>query len=57
MDHEEAKLRIRQLTDEVNHHNYLYYVMNQPELSDYEFDMLLEELSSLEKTISGTHVA
>ncbi len=41
--------RIRILTDQINHHNYLYYVLAQSEISDYEFDMLLEELAGLEK--------
>jgi len=49
MNKEEATTRIRQLTDELNHHNYLYYVQVKPEITDYAFDMLLEELSRLEK--------
>ncbi len=40
--------RIKYLTDQINHHNYLYYVMAQPQISDYEFDMLLEELTRVE---------
>ena len=50
MNHDEAKDRVRQLTDEINHHNYLYYVKAEPVLSDYDFDMLLEELIRLEKS-------
>ncbi len=49
MNRDEATLRIRLLTDDINHHNYLYYVMAQPEITDYDFDMLLEELNRLEK--------
>jgi DNA ligase (NAD+) len=45
----EAAGRIKYLTDEINHHNYLYYVDAQPILSDYAFDILLEELIKLEK--------
>jgi len=45
--------RIKELTDQINHHNYLYYILAQPEISDYDFDMLLEELSSLEKQYPG----
>jgi DNA ligase (NAD+) len=41
--------RIKSLTDQINHHNYLYYVLAQPDISDYDFDMLLEELIKLEK--------
>ena len=38
MNRDEAILRIRQLRDEINHHNYLYYLMAQPEIADYDFD-------------------
>ncbi len=49
MTREEAILRIHQLTEEINRHNYQYYVLSSPLISDYEFDMLLEELISLEE--------
>lgn len=48
MTQEQAKQRIDQLTTELNHHNFLYYVKSEPELSDYDFDMLLQELQTLE---------
>ena len=48
MNQEEAKIQIARLSEEVNHHNYMYYVMAKPEISDYEFDMLLEKLIKLE---------
>ena len=41
--------RILQLRDELNRHNYNYYVLNAPEISDIEFDRLLHELEDLEK--------
>jgi DNA ligase (NAD+) len=41
--------RINALREEINHHNYLYYVLDQPEISDAEFDRLFDELSHLEK--------
>ena len=41
--------RIRNLRDELNRHNYNYYVLNSPEISDKEFDMLLKELEKLEE--------
>lgn len=44
-----AQLEIQQLTDELNHHNHLYYVESNPQISDYEFDQLLEKLQQLEK--------
>ncbi len=45
---EEIKTRIKELTDRVNYHNDLYYQKSKPEISDYEFDQLLEELVKLE---------
>jgi DNA ligase (NAD+) len=36
------------LRDELHHHNHLYYVKNEPVISDYEFDLKLNELISLE---------
>ncbi|MFZ7117533.1 MAG: NAD-dependent DNA ligase LigA [Bacteroidota bacterium] len=41
--------KIKQLTVDLNHHNYLYYVKAQPVISDYEFDVMLQELIALEK--------
>jgi DNA ligase (NAD+) len=40
--------RIRQLRDAIRHHEERYYVLNDPELSDEEFDRLLHELERLE---------
>lgn len=48
MNKKEAKKRIKKLHDEINYHNYKYYVENNPVISDYEFDQLLKELESLE---------
>lgn len=45
---EEIKSRIKHLRDTINHHNYLYYVLTQPEISDFEYDLLLKELIELE---------
>lgn len=41
--------RIEELIDIIDKHNYNYYVLNEPKISDYDFDMLLKELESLEK--------
>ncbi|HNW89527.1 MAG TPA: NAD-dependent DNA ligase LigA [Bacteroidales bacterium] len=49
MDKESAKIRIAELTEEINLHNYRYYSLSDPAISDYDFDMLLEELIKLEK--------
>ncbi len=43
------KQRIGALSEEIRRHNYNYYVLSGPTISDYDFDMLLNELISLEK--------
>lgn len=48
MTSSEAKSQIQKLTDQINHHNDLYYNKSRPQISDYEFDQLLEELIQLE---------
>ncbi|HUM33607.1 MAG TPA: NAD-dependent DNA ligase LigA [Bacteroidales bacterium] len=45
---ETIKERIKQLCDIIEQHNFLYYVKNQPEISDFEFDLLMNELIKLE---------
>jgi DNA ligase (NAD+) len=40
--------RIEQLRKELHEHNYNYYVLNQPTISDYDFDQLMHELQGLE---------
>jgi DNA ligase (NAD+) len=45
----EPKERITQLTQTLDQHNYNYYVLDNPTISDYEFDKQLEELIRLEK--------
>ena len=49
MTQEEARLRIAALSEELEQHNYNYYILAKPTISDYEFDMKLEELARLEK--------
>lgn len=44
----DIKKRIDALSEELHQHNYNYYVLNSPTISDYEFDMKLKELQSLE---------
>ncbi len=48
MKGEEAKKKIQELTNQVSRHNDLYYQRSKPEISDYEFDQLLEQLIQLE---------
>ena len=45
----EAKHKIHQLSAEIEQHNYNYYVLDKPTISDFDFDILLEQLISLEK--------
>lgn len=40
--------RINRLREELSQHNYSYYVLDKPEISDYDFDKMLEELQQLE---------
>lgn len=48
MNLEEAKNRVEVLTAELRRHNHLYYNQSNPEISDREFDLLLQELQALE---------
>lgn len=45
---DDPKARIEELRSELNRHNHNYYVLNRPEITDLEFDMLLKELERLE---------
>ncbi len=42
--------QIAKLRRALEHHNYLYFVKNAPEISDQEYDRLMKELIELEKT-------
>lgn len=44
----DEKQRILQLRKELHEHNYKYYVLNQPEISDQDFDFMMHELQDLE---------
>src|SRR5688572_4044298 len=48
MTETQAAARIQELTRLINHYNFQYYQQHSSEVSDYEFDMLLEELTRLE---------
>jgi DNA ligase (NAD+) len=48
MNREEAIIRIKELRPELDEHNYRYYLLAQPVISDYDFDMKLKELEKLE---------
>lgn len=49
MKQSEAKIRIEKLRQEIEEQNHNYYVLNNPVISDFEYDLLLNELETLEK--------
>ena len=42
--HEQAKQEIKELVDKLNYYSNLYYNLDKPEISDYEYDMLNNRL-------------
>ena len=48
MDFDIAKSRAEELTAQLNYHNDRYYNQDNPEISDYEYDMMLRELENIE---------
>ena len=50
MDTASAAARVKELRETIHRHNYLYYVMDAPEITDAEYDLLLRELIQLEKS-------
>ena len=49
MDIISAESRIKELTKQLEYHNNLYYNMDEPEISDFEYDKMLKELENLEE--------
>ncbi len=49
----EVVSRVQKLREEINYHNYRYYVLDAPVVSDAEFDRLLKELTRLEEQYPG----
>ncbi len=45
---EKIKREINRLRKEINHHDYLYYVLTQPEIDDFQYDQLMKRLTELE---------
>ena len=48
-DKKEIQKRIEFLRQELEKHNYRYYVLNDPQISDFEYDGMMSDLASLEK--------
>src|SRR5205823_9944304 len=44
-----AKRRVEELGDQINYHNWRYHVLDDPEISDYDYDRLINELKQLEE--------
>ncbi len=49
MASESVKKRVEKLREEIEYHNYRYYVLDQPEISDAEYDRIMRELQELEE--------
>jgi DNA ligase (NAD+) len=45
----DAKVKIKQLREALHEHNYLYYILDAPKISDFEFDQMLSSLQELER--------
>lgn len=50
-----VKQQIESLRNQLHEHNYRYYVLSQPEISDYEFDQLMKQLIELESNNPELH--
>ena len=53
MKFENAQSRAKELRDLLNYHSHKYYVEDNPEIGDYEYDMLQRELAEIEKEFPG----
>lgn len=49
MVEEKIKKRVKELREEIRKHEYKYYVLDNPEISDYEYDQLMKQLEELEE--------
>ena len=55
MTPDEAKKRVEELTAALEYHSHRYYVLDDPELSDFDYDVLLHELMALEEQFPQLH--
>lgn len=53
MDKAAAEDRIRELREALRHHDYQYYILYKPEISDFQYDLMMNELQTLEKQFPG----
>jgi DNA ligase (NAD+) len=47
------KKRVEKLREEIEYHNYRYYVLDQPEVSDAQYDRMMREVEKLEEQYPG----
>jgi len=47
---EQLETEAESLREQINHHNYRYYVLDDPEITDAEYDRLMRRLEELEQT-------
>jgi hypothetical protein len=52
-DAENIQQKIEELREELHQHNYNYYILDEPSISDFEFDAKLKELQDLEQRIQN----
>ena len=53
---EDVAAQIEKLRETLRHHERLYYVLDQPEIGDAEYDALMRELRDLESRLSLIHI-
>ena len=49
MEEQQAVKRLEALKQEIAHHDRMYYVLDNPEISDYQYDQLMRELLAIEE--------
>ena len=49
MASEVIKKKVEKLREEIEYHNYRYYILDQPEISDAQYDRLMRELENFEE--------
>jgi DNA ligase (NAD+) len=52
---EAIKKRVEKLREEIEYHNFRYYILDQPEVSDAQYDRLMRELEKLEEEHPDFH--
>jgi DNA ligase (NAD+) len=49
LNQEEAEIEVKKLRDEILYHNYQYYVLDRPVISDQDYDYLMQRLVRIEE--------